>query len=81
MDKGSINIGSIISQYTLPVADFAGTDALIFRRNVTELTETEDRAMLRTQRGNVLMLDRPQFVGTLQTEEVIAEERITVAEK
>lgn len=49
------------------VADFAGTDALIFRKNVSDPGEGGG---LRTQRGNPLMLDRPQFVGTLQTEEV-----------
>ncbi|KAL3105532.1 hypothetical protein niasHT_026966 [Heterodera trifolii] len=57
--------------FTATVADFAGTDALIFRRNVSEPVETSDRSLLRTQRGNPLMLDRPQFVGSLQTDQYV----------
>ncbi|KAI1726914.1 sema domain-containing protein [Ditylenchus destructor] len=53
--------------YAATVADFSGTDALIFRRNISA---TEDRG-LRTQRNNALVLNKPQFVGTLHTDEYV----------
>ncbi|KAI1728330.1 sema domain-containing protein [Ditylenchus destructor] len=53
--------------YAATVADFSGTDALIFRRNISA---AEDRG-LRTQRNNALVLNKPQFVGTLHTDEYV----------
>uniref|UniRef100_A0A915DLD3 Sema domain-containing protein n=1 Tax=Ditylenchus dipsaci TaxID=166011 RepID=A0A915DLD3_9BILA len=53
--------------YAATVADFAGTDSLIFRRNISV---GEDRG-LRTQRNNAMLLNKPQFVGTLHSDEVI----------
>ncbi|CAD5208893.1 unnamed protein product [Bursaphelenchus xylophilus] len=53
--------------YSATVADFYGNDALVFRRNITK---PEDRG-IRTQRQNIMLLNKPQFVGTLQSEKYI----------
>ncbi|CAD5206263.1 unnamed protein product [Bursaphelenchus okinawaensis] len=53
--------------YSATVADFDGNDALVFRRNITK---PEDRG-IRTQRQNIMLLNKPQFVGTLQSEKYI----------
>ncbi|KAI6223642.1 Sema domain-containing protein [Aphelenchoides fujianensis] len=53
--------------YAATVADFAGTDSLIFRKNVSR---PEDRG-LRTQRFNTMQLNRPQFIGALHSDEFV----------
>uniref|UniRef100_A0A914DXR7 Sema domain-containing protein n=1 Tax=Acrobeloides nanus TaxID=290746 RepID=A0A914DXR7_9BILA len=52
--------------YAATVADFSGTDSLVFRRNISRI---EDKG-IRTIRDDIKFLNKPQFAGSLSTSNV-----------
>lgn len=54
------------------MADFAGTDALIFRKNLSSTGAGEGADLgLRTQRHNTAFLSRPHFVGSFHSQDYV----------
>ncbi|KAI6170496.1 Sema domain-containing protein [Aphelenchoides bicaudatus] len=53
--------------YSATVADFSGDDALIFRKNISR----QDDYGIRTQKQNTMLLNKPQFVGAIQSDKYV----------